>query len=143
MDASTALRQFPTELIYFTSGELLLSAIFGLDIMSMNIFLFLLLPVFFFQHTNLNYPSWVDRYLGWLFVTPNYHKVHHEQDQKYTDSNYGTLFIVWDRLLGTFKIKPIGDIKCGLKEFEGKERQSFWYLVKSPFITINRPAEND
>ena len=141
MDASTALRQFPTELIYFTSGELLISVIFGLGIQSMNIFLFLLLPVFFFQHANLNYPDWLDKIMGWLIVTPNYHKVHHEQNQYYTDTNYGTLLIIWDRLFGTFSTKPVKDIRYGLKEFEGDEKQSFLYLIRSPFMTIKREKE--
>lgn len=138
VDASTALRFFPTELIYFTSGELLISVIFGLDIISMNIFLFLLLPILFIQHSNLRYPVWIDNILGWLIVTPNIHKVHHEQDQFYTDSNYGTLFIIWDRLFGTFKTKPVKEIKYGLREFEENKKQSFLYLIRSPFINIQR-----
>lgn len=138
MDAATGLRFFPTEAIYFTFGELLISAIFGLDILSMNIFLFLLLPVLFFQHANLRYPVWIDKIFGWLIVTPNFHKVHHEQDQFYTDSNYGTIFIIWDRLFSTFKTKPVKDITYGLKEFEGNRKQSFFYLILSPFIKIER-----
>lgn len=138
MDASTAIRTFPTELIYFTLGELLIAVIFGLDITSMNIFLVILLPVQFIQHSNLKYPIWIDKTFGWLIMMPNFHKVHHEQDQFYTDSNYGTLFIIWDRLFGTFKIKPIAEINYGLKEFEGKKKQSFLYLIRSPFINIKR-----
>jgi len=141
MDASTALRQFPTELIYFTFGELVISVIFGLDIMSMNIFLFLILPLFFLQHTSLVYPAWTDKVFGWLLMTPNYHKVHHEQDQFYTDSNYGTIFIVWDKIFGTFKTKNVEDITYGLKEFEGPHRQSFLFQVKSPFMMIKRIDE--
>ncbi len=141
MDASTGLRQFPTELIYFTIGELLISIIFGIDIMSMNLFLLLLLPLFFLQHSSLSFPSWTDKIFGWLFVTPNYHKVHHEQDQFYTDSNYGTIFIIWDKLFGTFKTKPVDDITYGLKEFEGAKKQSFFYLLKSPFLNIQRLDE--
>lgn len=138
MDASTAIRTFPTELIYFLMGELLISVIFGLDIASMNIFLLILLPALFIQHTNLHYPAWLDKVLGWLIMMPNFHKVHHEQDQFYTDSNYGTLFIIWDRIFGTFKIKPVSEINYGLKEFEGNRKQSFLYLIKSPFISIKR-----
>lgn len=138
MDASTAIRTFPTELIYFTFGELIIAVIFGLDIMSMNVFLLILLPALFIQHTNLQYSKWADKTLGWLIMMPNFHKVHHEQDQFYTDSNYGTLFILWDRLFGTFKIKPVNEIKYGLKEFEGNKKQSFAYLIKSPFINIKR-----
>ena len=135
MDASTALRQYPTELFYFAFGELVLCVVFGLDILSMNIFLFLLIPVFFLQHTNMRYPDSLDKTLGWLFLMPNYHKVHHEQDQYYTDSNYGTLFVIWDRLFGTFRTKPVGEINYGLREFEGKKKQSFLFLIRSPFIS--------
>ena len=142
MDASTAIRTFPTEPFYFTLGELLISIIFGLDITSMNIFLLILLPVFFIQHTNIQYHNWVDKTLGWLIMMPNFHKVHHEQDQFYTDSNYGTLFILWDRLFGTFKTKPVNEIKYGLKEFEGNKKQSFTYLIKSPLINIYRITNN-
>ena len=138
MDASTALRQFPTELIYFTIGELVISVIFGIDIMSMNLFLLVLLPLFFMQHSSLKYPEWTDSLFGWILVTPNYHKVHHEQDQYYTDSNYGTIFIIWDRLFGTFKSKPVEEITYGLKEFEGSKKQSFLYQVRSPFLNIER-----
>ena len=138
MDASTALRQYPTELFYFTFGELILCVLFGLDILSMNIFLFLVIPAFFFQHSNIRYPKFLDKAMGWLFLMRNFHKVHHEQDQQYTDSNYGTLFVIWDRLFGTFRTKPVAEINYGLKEFEGKKKQSFLFLIKSPFISIKR-----
>ena len=143
MDASTALRGFPTDIIYFTVGELAMVLIFGLDIMSLNLFLFLFLPVSFFHHSNLNYPAWIDTVFGWLFVTPNYHKVHHEQDQFYTDSNYGTLFIIWDKLFGTFKTKPVAEINYGLKEFEGNKKQSFLYLIRSPFLNIKQVLDKE
>ena len=44
--------------------------------------------------------------LGWMeeiFVTPSHHRVHHASNVKYLDKNLGTLFIVWDRLFGTFQ----------------------------------------
>ncbi len=141
MDASTSFRTFPTDLIFFTLGELIFCLVFGLDIMSMNIFLFLLIPVLIIQHTSLSYPAWIDKTFGWLFMMPNYHKVHHEQDQYYTDSNYGTILIIWDKLFGTFKIKPVDEINYGLKEFEGARKQSFLYQVRSPFINIKGADE--
>ena len=142
MDASTAIRTFPTEFIYFLAGELLVCVIFGLDVISMNIFLLILLPVLFIQHTNLKYPLVLDKAFGWILMMPNYHKVHHDQDQRYTDSNYGTLFIIWDRLFGTFSSKPVEQINFGLKEFEGSRKQSFQYLMRSPFMSIERIKEN-
>lgn len=43
--------------------------------------------------------------LGWLeyvLVTPSHHRVHHARNEKYLDTNYGHVFIIWDRMLGTF-----------------------------------------
>lgn len=59
---------------------------------------------------NLLYQFWVHTRhilkLGWferLFVTPSNHRVHHAQNPVYMDRNYGGVFIVWDRLFGTFQ----------------------------------------
>jgi sterol desaturase/sphingolipid hydroxylase (fatty acid hydroxylase superfamily) len=44
--------------------------------------------------------------LGWLeyiFVTPSHHRVHHASNTKYLDKNMGNVFIIWDRLFGTFQ----------------------------------------
>ena len=138
LDVTTTLRVFPTDLIYFVAGECIFALAFGLDILSMNIFLFLLLVMMFLQHTSLYFPKWIDKVFGWLLMTPNYHKVHHEQDQQFTDSNYGTIFIIWDRIFGTFRYKPVSEINYGLEEFAGAEKQSFWYQIRSPFINIKR-----
>jgi sterol desaturase/sphingolipid hydroxylase (fatty acid hydroxylase superfamily) len=46
------------------------------------------------------------RKLGWLeyiFVTPSHHRVHHASNSLYLDKNMGTVFIIWDKLFGTFQ----------------------------------------
>jgi len=59
---------------------------------------------------NLTYQFWVHTQhipkLGWyelFFVTPSNHRVHHAQNDLYIDRNYGGVFIIWDRLFGTFQ----------------------------------------
>ncbi|KAF1054524.1 MAG: hypothetical protein GAK43_00807 [Stenotrophomonas maltophilia] len=59
---------------------------------------------------NLLYQFWVHTrhipklgVLEWLLVTPSNHRVHHAQNPLYMDRNYGGVFIVWDRLFGTFQ----------------------------------------
>lgn len=39
----------------------------------------------------------------WFFVSPSNHRVHHAQNQVYIDRNYGGVFILWDRMFGTFQ----------------------------------------
>jgi alkylglycerol monooxygenase len=67
---------------------------------------------------NLIYQFWVHtehiRRLGpleWIFVTPSNHRVHHARNPEYIDRNYGGVFIVWDRLFGTFQDER-ADVPC-------------------------------
>ncbi|MCU0615491.1 MAG: sterol desaturase family protein [Gemmatimonadaceae bacterium] len=55
-----------------------------------------------FNHANIALPAGVDRVISWLLVSPDMHKVHHHYVLPYTDTNYGNVFSVWDRLFGTF-----------------------------------------
>ncbi|WP_100642378.1 sterol desaturase family protein [Alteromonas facilis] len=59
---------------------------------------------------NLVYQFWVHtRHVGELgeldriLVTPSNHRVHHAQNDRYIDKNYGGVFIIWDRMFGTFQ----------------------------------------
>ncbi len=59
---------------------------------------------------NLIYQFWVHSehipklgWYEWIFVTPSNHRVHHAQNDIYMDRNYGGVFILWDRLFGTFQ----------------------------------------
>ena len=54
------------------------------------------------EHANLWTPLGLDRLVALVWVTPRMHKIHHSDVPRETDSNYGNLFAVFDRLLGTF-----------------------------------------
>jgi sterol desaturase/sphingolipid hydroxylase (fatty acid hydroxylase superfamily) len=41
-------------------------------------------------------------FLEWFLCTPSHHRVHHGTNPQYVDRNLGMVFIVWDRLFGTF-----------------------------------------
>ena len=41
--------------------------------------------------------------IEYLFTTPSHHRVHHATNDKYIDKNYGSTFIIWDRMFGTFQ----------------------------------------
>jgi len=139
MDSSTVFRFHPIEIILvFGVGNIVTAALFGTDVISMALYYFILNIFFFFEHANLNYPRWLNSTLGLIFVMPDYHRVHHQQDQFYTDSNYADILIIWDRLFGTFKMMPLEKMKYGLIEFDSENKQSFLYLIKSPFMNIKR-----
>ena len=51
--------------------------------------------------------------LEWIFNTPSHHRVHHGSNEQYIDKNYGNLFIIWDRIFGTFEVEK-EPVKYGL-----------------------------
>ena len=96
---STALRQ--------TSTGFLLSWIFYLPMAIAGVPPLVFLTV---AALNLLYQFWVHTrhipklgWFEWIFVSPSNHRVHHAQNPVYMDRNYGGVFIVWDRLFGTFQ----------------------------------------
>lgn len=70
-------------------------------------------PVVFFviHQIEVMYQFWIHtemirklpRPIEYVFTTPSHHRVHHARNPKYLDKNYGSTFIIWDRLFGTFQ----------------------------------------
>lgn len=96
---STALRQ--------TSSGFLLGWIFYIPMFVLGIPAEVVVTV---GALNLIYQFWVHTQhipeLGWfevVFVSPSNHRVHHAQNDCYLDRNYGGVFILWDRLFGTYQ----------------------------------------
>ncbi|HEX5841214.1 MAG TPA: sterol desaturase family protein [Pseudomonas sp.] len=96
---STALRQ--------TSSGFLFGWIFYLPMALLGVPPLVFLTV---AALNLLYQFWVHTrhipklgWLEWVFITPSNHRVHHAQNPVYMDRNYGGVFILWDRLFGTFQ----------------------------------------
>jgi len=68
------------------------------------------LAVAFVHAVNLMYQFWIHtetfRIGGWfekVFNCPQHHRLHHAKNEQYLDCNYGGIFVVWDRLFGTYR----------------------------------------
>ncbi len=138
MDSTTYFRFHPFDWLLDNSSVIAACFLFGLDLNIVAFNFILYLPLFMAHHSNFILPAWFDNTFGKIIVSPNFHKVHHHQQQVFTDSNYGNIFIFWDKLFGTYKSLPVQEITYGLEEFDTAERQSFWFLLKSPFLTIKK-----
>lgn len=51
-------------------------------------------------------------WLEWVLITPSNHRVHHAQNPLYLDRNYAGVFILWDRLFGTFRKRTLVNRWC-------------------------------
>ena len=129
VDVSTTFREHPGENIIRLSFTLLW--VFWVLILRQIIQVFTTL----FAHINYELPNKVDSILGLVFITPNLHHVHHHHQQPYTDSNYGDVLSIWDRLFGTFKKLSSEDLVYGLDTcMEKKENSNFKSLFIVPFV---------
>ncbi len=80
---------------------------------------FLGMPIYMYvgvSTAHLIYQFWIHSrhipklgWFEWVFVSPSNHRVHHAQNPRYIDKNYGGLFILWDRLFGTFAEEDEGE----------------------------------
>ena len=73
-----------------------------LFVMSIN----LLYQFFIHTETIYKFPKWIEAVMN----TPSHHRVHHSVNPKYLDMNYAGVFIVWDKMFGTFAEEADGDI---------------------------------
>jgi sterol desaturase/sphingolipid hydroxylase (fatty acid hydroxylase superfamily) len=87
-----------------------------------------------FTHANISLPVWLDRGLSYVLVSPNMHKVHHHWKQPYTDSNYGAVFSVWDRLFNTYLELDKSKLRYGLDRYYSNDKdEDLASLMKKPF----------
>ncbi len=87
-----------------------------------------------FTHANISLPKKLDQIMSYCIVSPDMHKIHHHYKLPYTDSNYGNIFSVWDRLFGTFLYMKREDIRYGIDtHMDPKEHNVLSNLLKIPF----------
>lgn len=66
------------------------------------------LVVVLVSHSNLYLPETVDHWLRLLLVTPDFHRLHHSSQRRFTDSNFGAVLPWFDYLFGTARRVPFG-----------------------------------
>jgi sterol desaturase/sphingolipid hydroxylase (fatty acid hydroxylase superfamily) len=86
------------------------------------------------EHANVRLPTQIDGLLSLVVTSPNMHKVHHSRAARQTDTNYGNIFSLWDRLFSTFTPARYGtDIVYGLDGSDDPKAQTAAGLLAMPF----------
>ena len=86
------------------------------------------------EHSNIRLWRPLDRVVSLVWVTPNVHKIHHSRDLVETNSNYGNVLTVYDRMLGTFTSADRAEsVVYGLDEADPTRIASFGGLLSMPF----------
>ncbi len=92
-----------------------------------------------FAHSKIRLHYKAEKLIGTVFITPNLHHVHHHYQLPYTDSNYGDVLSIWDRLFGTFRQLNTNDTVFGLDtHFDQATCGSFANAIKIPFARFKK-----
>jgi sterol desaturase/sphingolipid hydroxylase (fatty acid hydroxylase superfamily) len=134
VDVTTGLRHHPVESVLRGIFFFMAIVVSGAPMYAVMIFQTIVIIATAFTHANISLPKALDNTLSWVLVSPNMHKVHHHWKQPFTDSNYGAVLSIWDRLLGTFMKLDTKEIKYGLDRYYPNEKdEDFLELMKRPF----------
>ncbi len=141
VDTTTANRHHPLEsLIRFTFtliGVLIIGANIGMVMLYQSISLISTQ----FNHANIKLPKKVDLFLSYFFVSPDMHKTHHHYRLPFTDSNFGNIFSIWDRLFGTYKAFSREKLVYGVDVFFDEDANGkVGTLLKQPFQPYSKPT---
>ncbi len=105
-DVTTALRFHPGEIILSLVWKGAIVVALGVPAYIALLFEILLSAGALFSHSNLAIPSKIDRWLRWIIVTPDMHRVHHSTDSVESNRNFGFFLPWWDRLFRLYKAAP-------------------------------------
>ncbi|QJW89915.1 sterol desaturase family protein [Spirosoma taeanense] len=144
LDATTTGRVHPGELIVTIPIQMVLQLIVGYPLLGASAYFLTFTAFTMLQHANLSLPHTLDKWLSYVFITPNVHKVHHSDYQPETDSNFADIFSVWDRLFGTFRYPAdVRAIRFGLVEYPREVSTSLWHLLVMPFRNTGTSRERN
>jgi len=136
-DLTTGFRFHPFEGLFATFWRMATIALFGIPIIAVLVAELLLITTNYFVHANARLPLSLDRMLRRLIVTPDLHRVHHSIERNETDSNFGSVLSIWDRMLGTYIAQPCaGHTKMiiGLDGFRHRKHMLLPWMLANPFI---------
>lgn len=134
VDVTTGLRHHPGDSLLRGIFFLLLIFLSGAPMYSVMIYQTLVVIATAFTHANIRLHPRLDHALSYILISPNMHKVHHHWMLPYTDSNYGAVFSIWDRIFGTYTQLDPKQIRYGLdKGYPNEEDEDFIALLKAPF----------
>jgi sterol desaturase/sphingolipid hydroxylase (fatty acid hydroxylase superfamily) len=135
MDASTGLRFHPIEIMYSNIIRISIIPLIGIQLDHLLVYEILLLPIILFHHSNIKLSERIDKILRIITVTPHMHRLHHSDIQSETDSNYASVFSIWDRLFRSYTMRPIEQgFNLGLGERYSEGRwNSIYGMLSIPF----------
>src|SRR6476660_5265697 len=133
VDTTTANRHHPGESVFRAVFAVIAVFVTAAPVWMIMLYQSVSVVLAQFNHANIKMNPALDKALRLVFVTPNMHRVHHHYLRPETDSNYGNIFSVWDKLFGTYRYRPTNELIYGLDVLKTHNDESLKDQLKIPF----------
>ncbi|MBL1142526.1 MAG: sterol desaturase family protein [Proteobacteria bacterium] len=137
-DVTTGIRFHPIEIILSMFYKLIAVYLIGPLAFSIILYEIMLNAAALFSHSNILLNAKLERILRAIFVTPDMHRIHHSVIRNETDSNYGNIFSIWDKVFKTYTPLPeagYDDMAIGLDKYRNPASGQVLQLLINPFTT--------
>jgi sterol desaturase/sphingolipid hydroxylase (fatty acid hydroxylase superfamily) len=136
-ELTLALRFHPFEIVLSLLYKFLVIAALGAAPLAVLLYEILLAVFALFSHADIDIPEHWDRHLRRIVITPDWHRVHHSVHRRETDSNFGNLLSLWDRIFASAIEQPRDghrDMRIGLDAFRDEQSQGLPAMLAQPFL---------
>jgi sterol desaturase/sphingolipid hydroxylase (fatty acid hydroxylase superfamily) len=140
LDVATYIRHHPLEVLVQALFDVLAVIIFGFSAVSIALFIAITTIVQMIAHGNFELPKPL-RWLAGFVVTPQLHRLHHSRAFDENNANFSNTISIWDRLFGTLRLQPRGDLQLGLPEFTETKFQRLDQMLMLPLLVTSVPLE--
>jgi sterol desaturase/sphingolipid hydroxylase (fatty acid hydroxylase superfamily) len=136
-ELTLALRFHPIEIVLSLLYKFLVISVLGAAPLAVLMYEILLSGFALFSHADIDIPKRWDRHLRRIVITPDWHRVHHSVHRRETDSNFGNLLSLWDRIFASAIEQPRDGhlaMRIGLDAFRDEQSQRLPAMLAQPFL---------
>jgi sterol desaturase/sphingolipid hydroxylase (fatty acid hydroxylase superfamily) len=138
-DVSTAIRHHPAEVIFTQGAYLAAVAVLAPPAGAVLVAELASCLQSFVMHANASLPNWLEKSLRWIYITPDFHRIHHSAEVNEQSRNLGDILPWWDRLFRSYLAQPAAGqdgMVIGLKGIQPERSLSPRFLLMSPFRSL-------
>ena len=132
VDVSTSFRNHPLELLVTVPVSALVTTAIGAPLSVVTASQTIIIAAKIWEHADISLSARIDRALAAVIFTPRLHRLHHNPERVIHDSNFGTVFTMWDRMFGTLCAK-MGRERVGLDD-QITRPDHFIDQIRSPLL---------
>lgn len=146
VDVSTSYRHHPLEPLVSLPVMAPVVIVLGAPMLAVLAYRMFEVAATVLSHSNVRIPRSLEKYLRWIILTPDFHRIHHCSERQYTDSNYGSLVPWFDYVFGTARTRGYQEqetMQLGLEYLRDARDSRLDRLLITPAIVPRLTASAD